>query len=141
METTLFYIAPFAKNVAVLCLTIGFVVLMRSITTVGLDGFSLQLWLQENRGRFTAGGLLIFILSALMALADVAPLFKFIGFDINASPVGLGIALATLLLLKPTRNNDSKKVAKVKAIQKDANAIIKKSSEIVKDEASKGEQK
>lgn len=137
METALFYIAPFFKNLTVLYLTASLLMLGRAIKSAGVSGFSFKLWLDENTQRFIVGFVFIFGLSLLMAITDVAPLFQVFGFDINASPVGLGIALGGMLMLSPSHKPETKKASKAKAIAKDANAIIKKSSEIVEAEEGK----
>jgi hypothetical protein len=130
MENPIDYIQPLLKNLAVLYLTAVIVILVRSITTAGLDGFSLKLWFEENQGRFTIGAILIFCLSALMAMTDVSPLFASIGFDINASPVGLGVALAALLLIKPSKSDVDAKSGAAGRIQSDAQDIIKEAASI-----------
>lgn len=73
-----------------------------------------------------------------MAVTDASPLFSWIGLDINASPVALGMGIAVILNLIPTKQRVTKKSSQAKEIQVKADEIIEKSAEIQKDEE-KGE--
>jgi hypothetical protein len=135
MENVLFYTVPFLKNLAILCLTPWLVLLFRAVRSVGVQGFVFKAWLEESKQRFIVGLATVFSLSVLMALTDVAPLFRVVGLDINASPVALGVAIGAMLMLGTnSKHAASKKVAKVKEIQVKAQEIIQKSADIVKDE-------
>lgn len=135
MESALFYIAPFVKNLAVLIITPFIVLLITALRRTGFNGFSFKLWLKESEQRFIVGIVLVASFSALAALTDIAPLFKFIGFDINSSPFGLGLGIAAILSLGiNTKQRATKKTEKAKEIQKKAVEIIEKSADIVKDE-------
>lgn len=125
---------PFIKNLAILCITVWLVLLVAAIKRLGLQGFSFPKWLEDSQTRFIVGFVFIFSLSSLMALTDVAPLFKVFGFDINASPVGLGLSIGAMLMagLSTAQPVDSRK-EKVQEIQEKAQSIIKTSAEIEKD--------
>jgi hypothetical protein len=140
MENTLAIIGSFAKNLGTLYVTV-FMVFFASaiIKNKGLAGFSFSFWIHDNKSRFSAGAIFIFGLSFLMAITDAAPLFHWIGLDINASPVALGLGIAVLLGLAPTKARTlTKKGVKAKQIAVKADEIIKKSAEIQQDEK-KGE--
>ncbi len=81
--------------------------------------------------RFIVGFVFILSLSTLMALTDVAPLFKVFGFDINASPVGLGLSIGAMLMagLNTAQQIDGKK-EKVVEIQAKAQEIVQTAGEI-----------
>ena len=135
MEPILYYIIPFCKNLGVLYLTIFTVFLVSSIVkNKGLAGFSFSFWFHDNRDRFTAGGIVVFCLSLLMAVTDAAPLFSWVGLDINSSPVALGVGLSVLLGLAPTKQRRIKKVEAVREIQTKAGELLDKSAELVKAE-------
>jgi hypothetical protein len=133
------FIAPFFKNLGVLYLTVFFVFLVSAvIKNGGLTGFSLKFWMHDNQERFKAGAVVIFLLSLLMAVTDASPLFNWIGLDINASPVALGLALAVLLGLAPTKQRRiTPKAKKAKEIQAKGEEVVQKAVEIQQEEAVK----
>lgn len=138
MENILAIVFPFVKNLSILYLTVFMLFFGTALVkNKGLTGFSFAFWLRDNKNRFITGAIFILGLSFLMAMTDVAPLFQFFGFDINASPVGLGMSIAVLLGLAPTDSKTTSKAHKAKEIQGKASEIIEKSAEIVKEE--KGE--
>lgn len=135
MDEALFYAFPFLKNILILYLTVFGVYLGFAINKSGVGAFNFVFWLEENRNRFVAGAIFILTLSSLMALTDVSPIFKLFGFDINASPVGLGLALAAFMgFISTKQTRVTKKGEKVKDIQIKASEIIQKTAEIQADE-------
>lgn len=136
----LYVIAPFFKNISILYLVVFLLFLAAAINkSGGLDAFSMQFWFEENKGRFQVAAVFIACLSILMALTDVAPIFKVLGFDINQSPAGLGLAIAALLGIAKTKSSKvtTKKATKAKAIQRKAGEIVKDSAAIVQEEKDK----
>jgi hypothetical protein len=135
MENAQLYAIPFLKNLGVLYLTVFMIFFGSSIIkNKGLTGFSIKFWIHDNKDRFTSGGVFIFGLSLLMAVTDASPLFSWIGLDINASPVALGMGIAVILNLIPTKQRVTKKSGQAKEIQKKADEIIEKSADIIKNE-------
>jgi hypothetical protein len=125
------YVLPFIKNLAILYSTVFVLSLGTSISKTGINSFNFVYWLEQNKARFIAGASFILALSGLMALTDVSPLFSFFGFDINASPVGLGLALSVFLGFISTKQTKTKKGEKAQEIQTKAVDIVKASTELV----------
>lgn len=136
-QDALFYILPFFKNLAILYVTVFVLYLGTAMNKTGIATFNFVFWLEQNKTRFIAGASFILALSGLMALTDVSPLFKFFGFDINASPVGLGLAIALSLGFISTKQTKTKKGEKAKEIQAKAVDIVQASTEIVNSETKK----
>lgn len=134
MEEALYYILPFFKNLAILNVTVFVLYLGTAMNKTGVASFNFIFWLEQNKTRFIAGAAFILALSGLMALTDVSPLFKFFGFDINASPVGLGLAIALSLGFISTKQARTKKGEKALEIQTKATEIVQASTEIVNSE-------
>ena len=141
MNETIAFLFPFFKNLSILYLTVFLLFFFKDFQKSGLDGFVLKAWLIGNHQRFIAGGVFIFALSCLMALTDVAPLFTVFGFNINASPVGLGVAIGALLLFGfRSKTPESDNVVKAQAIIEKSNEITQQAAEIVEKEAAKEKQ-
>jgi len=61
------------------------------------DGFRFDFWVRQNWMRLATGGALLILLSVLMEVAEeVDIILNAIGFNTNASPVALGLAIAMM---------------------------------------------
>ena len=135
MDELLFYVMPFLKNFLLLCLTVFFILFALAIKKVGASSFVLKVWLSDNMQRFITGGTFIFLLSIMMAATDTAPLFAWIGLDVNASPFALGMGICVLLGFISTKNGDeTQQSVKAKAIIEKSTEITQQAAQIVRDE-------
>lgn len=130
------YLYPFFKNAGVLYLTVFLVYLFASVIKTGAEAFSVTYWLASNKNRFLTAAVVVLGLSTLMAITDASPLFNWLGIDVNASPVGLGLALCTLLGFIKTggkSGKDSETEETAKQIGKKAEEIKQAAAELPKD--------
>jgi hypothetical protein len=136
MEQVTEYLIPFAKNLGILFTVVFFIYFSTAIKKTGFDGFSLSFWIEENRSRFTTGAVFILLLSLLMAVTDTAPLFHWMGIDINASPVALGLAIAVFLGFIQTKTSiHTRRASKAEDIQKRAGENMKDAAAIASEES------